>query len=394
MQRSLPLLVILLLLSVGLFSLLRRPAESTAIAPPPRLSSLALPPDWNQLNALPSLTNSENLRHSLKSIYALPNSSEDYLEFRDSALVIQPQSTSESETFILPLSLAPSEDTPAPLPPLNQLHIAIDPGHIGGDYAIIEQRNFDPTPDDPSDTPVREGDLTLTTARHLKPLLENLGCQVTLLRDSPHPVTDATPEDFLPEYPDRATAEKLFYRTAEIRARAHLVNNIIKPHLILCLHYNADAWNGENPWAKNNHFHILLHGAYMKPELALDDQRFEMIRHLLTQTTERALPLARTISDHFLSKTELVPYHYKPTAPAIHLDKQRPIYARNLLANRLYQAPTIFMEPYVMNHQDTFHRVQLGDYEGLQEINGQLKPSLVREYAQLLAEAIKIHYQK
>ncbi len=31
-------------------------------------------------------------------------------------------------------------------------------------------------------------------------------------------------------------AERLFYRTAEIRARARLVNESLKPDLVLCLH--------------------------------------------------------------------------------------------------------------------------------------------------------------
>jgi hypothetical protein len=37
-------------------------------------------------------------------------------------------------------------------------------------------------------------------------------------------------------------SEKLFYRVSEIHARAKKVNNTIKPDLVLCLHYNAEAW--------------------------------------------------------------------------------------------------------------------------------------------------------
>ena len=160
---------------------------------------------------------------------------------------------------------------------------------------------------------MQEGDLTLATAKHLKPLLEKLGAKVTLVRESTHPVTTERTEDFLPDFPNRAQANKLFYRTSEIRARAALVNNDIKPDLVLCLHYNAEAWtNPINPWASRNHFHILVNGAYMPGEIALEDQRFEMLRHLYTQSTRRALPLARTISDVFLRETDLIPYHYHP----------------------------------------------------------------------------------
>ena len=273
------------------------------------------------------------------------------------------------------------------------MHIAIDPGHIGGPFAILEQRNFHPLSDDPKQIPVREGDLSLATALHLKPLLEKLGAQVTLVRKTPEPVTQQRPKDFLPQFHDRTMANKLFYRTAEIRARAALVNETIQPDLVLCLHYNADAWNDpKKPWASRNHFHILMNGAYMPAEIALDDQRFEMLRHLYNKNTSRALPLAQTISDVFLRETDLIAYHYPSSAPALRLDNTRPIYARNLLANRLYQAPTIFLEPYVMNNRETYDRVQLGDYEGFREIKGKPRRSLVREYAHTLMLAFAEHY--
>ena len=164
---------------------------------------------------------------------------------------------------------------------------------------------------------------------------------------------------------------------------------------MLCLHYNAEAWtNPINPWASRNHFHILVNGAYMPGEIALEDQRFEMLRHLYTQSTRRALPLARTISDVFLRETDLIPYHYHPSDNALHVDSMRPIYARNLLANRLYQAPTVYLEPYVMNNREVFDRVQLGDYDGYQNINGKPRRSLVREYAHTIEQAFIEHFAK
>jgi len=143
-----------------------------------------------------------------------------------------------------------------------------------------------------------------------------------------------------------------------------------------------------------NHFHIILNGAYTAGEIAKDDQRFEMIRNLLSRSTERALPLAQTISDVFLRETDLVPFNYHSSASALLLDPVRPIWARNLLANRLYQAPTIYMEPYIMNNREVHQRVQLGDYDGFQDINGEMKLSLIREYAETLAQAIEEYYEK
>lgn len=400
-RRSLPLLCILLLLVLGLVVFLRPPAIDEAPTPEPlpteepQLSSLASAPDWSELDAMQNRVSAETFEELLRSIYALPNSWEDYFTILSEADGIEIQkSYQRDDRYRLQTAFA-SAEPPAPLPPLDQIHIAIDPGHIGGDFAELEQRSFDPTPGDDSDLPVREGDLSLATARHLQPLLEELGARVTLVRETAEPVTESQPEDFMAEFGDRVLANQIFYRTAEIRARADLLNEVIQPDLILCLHYNAEGWSDPaEPWSAKNHFHIILNGAYMAGEVANEDQRFEMVRNLLARSTERALPLAQTISDVFLRETALSPFAYSAEAPAMRLDPERPIFARNLLANRLYVAPTIFLEPYIMNNREVFARVQLGDYEGLQEVDGIPRRSLVREYAEVLAQGIVEFYQK
>ncbi len=401
MTKAVPLFIVISLVAIGIWFFLVRPddvertiaePETTAALPlGPKLSSLASTPNWSKLEAFQNHVTREEFEHDLTEIFGLPQSWENSLAIENDAVWVKHhQGPDSGESKI---AFATSELTPTPLPPLSEMHIAIDPGHIGGDFAHLEQRNFQPFPDDDGQVPIREGDLTLATAHLLKPLLEELGAQVSLVRDQPEPVTTQRTADFLPHFPDRLMAEKIFYRTAEIRARAELVNQQLQPDLVLCLHYNADAWNDPaDPWAARNHFHILLNGAYLPGEVALDDQRFEMLRHLFTRSTSRALPLAQTISDVFLRETNLVPYHYSPTASATQLDSARPIYARNLLANRLYQAPTIYLEPYVMNHRDTYDRVQMGDYEGVRDFRGQPVRSLVREYAETIQQAFREHF--
>ena len=92
-------------------------------------------------------------------------------------------------------------------------------------------------------TPVTEGDMTLLTAKLLAPDLEALGAVVTLVRSSPDPVTELRPDDLrgyaerllsgAPEEKIISLSERMFYRTAEIRARARLINNTIRPDLVL-----------------------------------------------------------------------------------------------------------------------------------------------------------------
>ena len=82
--------------------------------------------------------------------------------------------------------------------PLKGLVIAIDPGHIGGDFSEMEGRHFQIG----SDPPVKEGNLTLLVSKKLKAVLETHGASVTLVRTDSEPVTDMRPKDFLAQAED------------------------------------------------------------------------------------------------------------------------------------------------------------------------------------------------
>ena len=68
------------------------------------------------------------------------------------------------------------------------------------------------------------------------------------------------------------------------------------------------------------------------------------------------------------------------------------MWARNLLANRLYQAPVVFLEPYVMNSEPVWERVQAGDYDGEFPIAGEPRRSLYREYADAVVAGLRDYY--
>src|SRR6266568_7598560 len=63
--------------------------------------------------------------------------------------------------------------------PLSGLKVALDPGHLGGNWAKMEERWFQVG----SEEPVREGDMTLLVARLLASRLQALGATVALVRD-------------------------------------------------------------------------------------------------------------------------------------------------------------------------------------------------------------------
>src|SRR5262249_21750121 len=152
-------------------------------------------------------------------------------------------------------------DTPASAGrPLEGLRIALDPGHLGGEWAQMEERWFQ-IGDTP---PVKEGEMTLAVAKALAPRLEALGATGMWVRQENGPVTTTRPENLtdaarasLTErgvteaketYSDRADpdreksvqweSERLFYRISEIRTRARLVNDVLQPDVALCLHFN------------------------------------------------------------------------------------------------------------------------------------------------------------
>lgn len=303
--------------------------------------------------------------------------------------------------------------------PLKGVRILLDPGHLGGEWAKMEERWFQLD----GGKPVAEGDMTLSVARHIRKRLEKLGATVLMTRDSSQPVTPERPDTleneamkYLKEQlgatspqlgfkgatdPKRMTSirwwsELLFYRSSEIRWRGRRVNEEIKPDMALCIHFNAESWGdpAHPRLTKVNHVHILINGTYLQNELEKDDQRYEMLLKLLNRSYYEEVGLAKAMGNSFKKATGLRPYTYfTPNASSVE-DTEHYVWSRNLLANRLYECPTVFLEPYVMNGTDVYERIQAGDYEGVKMIGGKERKSLFREYADAVVEGVKHYYAK
>src|SRR5205807_6455231 len=301
--------------------------------------------------------------------------------------------------------------------PLSGLRIALDPGHLGGQWAKMEERWFQVG----STQPVQEGDLALKVARLLAARLRELGAKVFFVRNNNEPVTPKRPDDFRelarkilirngvpqpradvldPNDPEkeqtiRWQSEILFYRYSEIRHRAALVNFKLHPDLVLCLHLNAEGWGDPNnpTLTDTNHLHLLVNGAYLQDELELDDERFEMIRRLLSRAYDEELAIADTVAASMAKATGLPPYQYPTTLTTTKVGSSGYVYARNLLATRLYRCPVVYCEPYVMNNREVFERIQAGDYDGMREINGVQRKSIFREYADSVADGLAEYYR-
>jgi len=392
------------------------------------ISPLGTSHDWDELARFQKTMTRETFTRLLASVYA-PNGAADawvkmetesanILKLKDSAAHFTLHfATSDAERQPLGQRWATRETLPPrKSAPLSDLRIALDPGHLGGTWAQMEERWFK-VGDTP---PVQEGDMTLRVAQMLAPRLQQLGAKVSLVRDQLEPTTSKRPDDFealakailkkggivqpREDFAGPADPEKeqsvhwnrdlLFYRNSEIRRRAEIVNTKLRPDLVICLHFNAEPWGDPaNPTlVEQNHFHLLVNGCYLPAELEFDDERFEMLRKLLSRAYSEEIAVAEKLAESFARKTQLPAYEYTRDN-ALKVGMSGYVYARNLLATRLYKCPTVYLEPYVMNSREVFARVQAGDYDGTRNIEGKEQPSIFREYTDAIVEGLVDYYQ-
>ena len=395
------------------------------------LTVLAAKPKWGVLENYQETITRDEFTRLIRDVYCTHGFGEDLFKIdNDSAQILKQRDAQsfftlrfaqdEASRRHVPRLWRPARSLPPATreKPLANLRIALDPGHLGGKWAKMEERWFQ-VGDAP---PVQEGDLALRTARILAPQLRALGAKIFFVRKNVEPTTPKRPDDFkdlarkilikngvpqpradvldpndpAKEQTVRWQSEILFYRYSEIRRRAVLVNTNLHPDLVLCLHFNAEGWGDPtNPTLiDTNHLHLLLNGSYLKEELDFDDERFGMIRRLLSRAYDEELPLADAVAASMAKATGLPPYQYPTTLTTTKVGSSGYAYARNLLATRLYRCPVVYCEPYVMNSRDVFARIQAGDYDGTRNVDGVERKSIFREYADSVAEGLAEYYRK
>ena len=394
------------------------------------LGVLGARPRWKVLEKYQQTITRDDFVRLIQNVYCTHGLPADTITIEDkSARILMNRNSqnfftlrfaSDDSSLAVPRLWRPAKSLPPRRPerPLSGLRIALDPGHLGGKWAKMEERWFqvDEKP------PVQEGDLVLRVSQLLAPRLKQLGAKVSFVRKNAEPITQKRPDDFKdlarkilikngvpqprgdfldPDDPEkeqtiRWQSEILFYRYSEIRRRAVLVNTKLHPDIVLCLHLNAEGWGDpKSPTLiDHNHLHLLVNGSYLQEELEFDDQRFEMIRRLLSRAYDEELPLADAVAGVMAKETQLPAYEY-PTANAVtKVGTTGYVYARNLLATRLYRCPVVYCEPYVMNSRDAFARIEAGDYDGTRSINGVERKSIFREYADSVTDGLVEYYSK
>ena len=374
--------------------------------------------EWSTLDRHQATMTADTFSRLLAEVYAPEGGLVPYLRYGENKVAVYSTPDQSVEPLFV-LRFGETDQPPArPAPsgplPLSGLRIALDPGHIGGAWARMEERFF--LVDRATDWPVQEAALNLHVAHLLRDRLSARGATVLLVKEDFEPMSDLRPDAALaamtnlppadPRFAHlpplfieaarldarRKRAEQEFFRTAEIKARAARVNNELRPDLTLCIHFNATGYGDEKTLYDANGLVFFVQGNFLPGELIDDEQKFHLLSKLLERSRDEELALSRAIADAFVAATGLPPSYPNFSGRNMKRMDSDYIYARNLAANRLFRGPVIFLEPYFMNNRTTYARIQAGDYDGVREIDGKPYPSIFREYADAVAAGVERYY--
>src|SRR6266498_3676279 len=179
----------------------------TALQAADNISILGSKPKWSVLEKYQGTITHDEFSRLLQGVYCTHGFAPDLIEINEKAARIL--MNREAQKFFtlrfaenpatagrqpVPRLWRPAESLPPVRPekPLFGLKIALDPGHLGGKWAKMEERWFQVG----NSAPVQEGDLTLRVARLLAPRLRELGAKVFFVRNSNEPITSKRPDDF------------------------------------------------------------------------------------------------------------------------------------------------------------------------------------------------------
>jgi hypothetical protein len=393
------------------------------------LPRLPAPNPWFALDPYQGTITRQQFETKLHTLYDPFGVFPAYLDINDQRVVIYP-SAKDRRVAQFTLDFAPAGLTQPPPrwfrtpeefraeshpadKPLTGLRVAIDPGHIGGPWAQMEERSTRYR----GSAPVQEGDLNLITGRILKQELTDLGATVFEVRDSTEPVTPYRPSDMLPEARElllehaahstklRALpvdklnllfgsrvmelAEFLFYRCSEIKERGNRIRNNFVPDITVTLYIDATPGSGRGRLTSANQNIFFVHGAYTRSEMADPEMQRRCVYKMVEGSAPIEAEVADAISGVFAQRTGLGPVRYGDSATTRSvLPGDTYVVARNLAANREYDGPVVCTEPYFMNNRVVYQRLLAGDYPGTRVFDGKSYTSIFREYADCVAQGL------
>ncbi|WP_235277253.1 hypothetical protein [Methylacidiphilum kamchatkense] len=170
-----------------------------------KLSPLAPSPDWSRLDQFQETITRDEFVQLINTLYSPSGSFWRYTIINGNEVTIY--SDTEHNELLYRLRLAPDPESQVPLKanwvsniktrgeepietkPLKGLIICLDPGHIGGKWAKMEERFFQIG----SDPPVIEAELNMNVCKRAAKLLEAAGAKVVWTKKDYEPVTELRP---------------------------------------------------------------------------------------------------------------------------------------------------------------------------------------------------------
>jgi len=390
---------------------------------------LPTPNPWFPIDLYQGTITRQQFEQKLHTLYDPFSAFTPFLDINDSRVVIYPSPTERiCPQFVL--QFAPPNQPRSPMrwfrtpaevrtishpldKPLNGLRIAIDPGHIGGPWAQMEERSTRYK----GSAPVQEGDLNLITSRLLKQELTDMGASVFVVRDSTDPVTPYRPDDMLEQAremlvarstkgktlralpPDKMNllfgsrllelSEFLFYRCSEIVERGNRIRNNFVPDITVVLYIDATPGSGRGRLTSGNANIFFVGGSYTRAEMADPEMQLRCVYKMVEGGSDIEKEVAGDIAEVFTQKTGLGPVKYGDSATTrTVIPDDSYVVARNLAANREYDGPIVCTEPYFMNNKVVYQRLLAGDYDGQKTFDGKSYASIFREYADCVAQGL------
>ena len=298
----------------------------------------------------------------------------------------------------------PKKDFPSfdnPHMPLKGLRVAIDPGHIGGSYAKMEEKYVEmlPNPEKLIYEPIsfHEGELAVITAKKLAKKLESLGAKVLLTKTNPGEIVYKKPFedwykediakaiDFMASYQsdptlkqkeaqwwtDKASPSELFrkaYVYLDLDRRADLIN-AFNPHVTVSCHYNQGCGytqDGKCLGTDVDYTLFFVPGAFTKGDqkneafgqksLKNARSRYEFVRFIVSDDIEQSIDLAQTAIGYSRQILKLPILNNANYSPAQCIHNSPGIYHRNLSLIRLVHSPILYGEPLL---QDNFNNAKI-----------------------------------
>lgn len=357
--------------------------------------------DFGDFDPFQGIFTREEVEERIQKYLVKEPSNSLFYRLTDDALVVGNLADEKVDYTLKLATTCQGKKVKAPLS-LKGAKIAIDPGHFGGPYAELEERNVKiPKALVGTDQDVQfdEGSLTFLTAVELKRLLEAEGAIVCVTRSAIGlGAIDKSFFAWLENQPalwkSKESLTTLFrnYNREDLRVRAKKINEF-KPDVTVIIHYNAhDESEKQQTITHANYNLVFIPGGFRKKELSTSEERYEFIRLLVTDDLEESLKLSQCLVHEFVTKLKVPLITENDRNSYINsscLKISEGVYSRNLALTRMVHGPLCYGETLIQNNE---HEALKLDARNI-DINNITCSSRIREVAEAYFEGIKRYFQ-